>query len=430
MPKRSAAVATLVDLYLRLSIDKEGEDSLERQEADLRAWAAREGLTVRKVWRDAGVSGYKANIARPDFEKAVAAVLAGEVGTLAVWKLDRLSRRGAGQIGTLLDDFSAVGGRLYFLKDSLDSSGSGHRMVIVMVSEQACAESANTSLRVRSKKDSSRRAGHYLGGPPPFGYDVGADRKLRQNPDKAVLVRVLVDRLLAGESMLAVCRDWNLRGIPTRGRGKEWRSSAVSMTVRSSVLSGLVPEKRRAEDGPGKRATNSTAWRDPETGETVSLMADGEAPILSESERLRLLDTLDSRLRRYGRGLRTVKQPKSLLGGLIMCASCQRSANTFGNSYRCRRVHYDGQDCQRPLVVSVTTIEAAVRHAWAYGLAALEPDSPVLAAETLGEHTVSVSSSEGNGVYLTSREAATIAHLANPRRGSVRTPSAYQTPRQ
>ena len=51
-------------------------------------------------------------------------------------------------------------------------------------------------------------------------------------------------------------------------------------------------------------------------------------------------------------------------------------------------------------------------------------------SETLGEHTVSVSSSTANGVYLTSLEAATIARLANPRRvGSVRTPSAYATPR-
>ena len=98
MPRPHAATESLVDLYLRLSVDRDGTDSLERQEADLRAWAAGASLTVRRVWRDAGKSGYKHGVLREGFDAAVAAVTSGEVATLAVWKLDRLSRRGAGQV--------------------------------------------------------------------------------------------------------------------------------------------------------------------------------------------------------------------------------------------------------------------------------------------------------------------------------------------
>jgi site-specific DNA recombinase len=398
MARKSEASASLVDLYLRLSIDKEGSDSLDIQEQDLRSWTEREGLTVRRVWRDPGKSGYKRNVKRPDFDAAVAAVKAGEVGTLAVWKLDRLSRQGAGKVGTMLDDLAAVGGRLYFLKDNLDSSVENNRLLIVLVSEQARAESANTSLRVRSKKAKSRAEGRYLGGSRPFGYVVGnggypakeipallpdapADGKLRRHPTEAPLARELVERLLAGESMLDVCRDWNARGVPTRRHGSEWRPSTISNFVRSPTLAGLVPAKRRDEsaEGPGRYATVDAAWTDVD-GNPVSLMADGEAPIVTEAERRRLLDMLDGRLRDYGRGRRPVAQPRSLLGGLIRCAWCQRPANTFGNSYRCRRVHASGPECAHPLVVSVAAIEAAVRRAWAYGLAALEPDDPILSA--------------------------------------------------
>jgi site-specific DNA recombinase len=378
----------LVDLYLRLSVDREGKDSLERQEADLRQWVAREGLTVRRVWADRGKSGYKRDVKRPDFEAALAALRAGEAATLAVWKLDRLSRRGAGQIGLVLDDVEHVGGRLLFLQDNIDTAkGGNQRMLIVLLSEQARAESANTSLRVKAKKADSRKRGEYLGGPAPFGYVVGNgstpgtpnDRKLRPDPEEAPLIREIVDRVLAGETLLAICRDWNAREVPTRRAGSLWRPSTLSASLRSPALAGLMPEKR-IEESSGKWSTSTAPWRNPDTGEVVSIMAEGVAAIVTESERVRLLAVMDARLRRYGRGMKAVRQPLSLLGGLIVCASCKRTANTFGNSYRCRRRHVDGVDCKAPLNVSIGVIEPVVKRLWAQGLATLDPDSSVLAA--------------------------------------------------
>ncbi|MEV7607910.1 recombinase family protein [Microbacterium sp. NPDC089320] len=369
-----ATPTDLVDLYIRLSVDAEGKDSMERQEADLREWATRAGLTVRKVWRDRGKSGYKRGVKRPDFDAAVAAVTSGEVATLAIWKLDRLSRRGAGQVATILDDVDAVGGRLLFLKDNLDSSVQNSRMLIVLVSEQARAESANTSLRVRAKKVSQRKQGLYLGGRRPWGYCIGDDRKLRPHPEEAPLVREAYERLMRGETMLAVCRDFNARGIPTRFGGTHWRSSALSTTFRSPTLAGLTPDHREQRE-TGYEGADIHPWRDPDTGETVSLMAEGVAPIVSEGERRALLEVLDSRLRQYGRGMRAKKQPETLLGGgLVLCAECRRTCNSFGDAYRCRKRDYVGEECKHPLSVTIKTLEKAVKREWAFYLARLEPD--------------------------------------------------------
>ncbi|MBO3664798.1 recombinase family protein [Microbacterium stercoris] len=372
--------ALLVDLYLRLSIDKEGKDALERQEADLREWAASQGLTVRKVWRDAGKSGYKKGTKRPDFDAAIAAVREGEVRTLAVWKLDRLSRRGAGQVGAVLDDVDEASGRLYFLKDSLDSTVPNARMLIVMVSEQARAESANASTRIQAKKAHDRRNGRYLGGSRPWGYEVNADRKLRQHPTEAPLLREAFDRLMAGETMLTVCRDFNSRAIPTRRHGAIWRASTMSKALRSPTLSGLVADYRENRE-EGYEGTDIHPWRHPDTGEHVSLMAEGEPPIVTEGERMALLAVLDGRLRQYGRGMRAVKQPETLLGGgLVVCAACRRVCVSFGGSYRCRRRDFTGEPCPAPLTVSHRVLEDAVRRSWAHGLASLEPDDPILQA--------------------------------------------------
>ncbi|WP_040165063.1 recombinase family protein [Microbacterium gorillae] len=368
------------DIYLRLSIDREGKDSLERQESDLRDWAAREGMTVRKVWKDPGKSGYKPGVQRPDFDAAVAAVTSGEVAILGVWKLDRLSRRGAGQVGTVLDALDEAGGRIVFLKDNLDSAVANSRMLIVMLSELARAESASTSLRVTAKKEHQRKQGLYLGGTAPFGYTVGADRKLRQHPTEAPLLREACDRLASGETMLAICRDWNDRGVPTRRGGKFWRASSLSVAIRTPSLSGLVPAHKEAR-AAGYEGGDIHPWRHPDTGETVSLLAEGESPIIAEGERQALLAELDSRLRRYGRGMRAVKQPETLLGGgMLRCAECDRSCNSFGNSYRCRRRDHTSAGCEAPVNVRIPTLEREVKRVWAYGLAALEPDDPILAA--------------------------------------------------
>lgn len=369
-----------VDLYLRLSIDKDGKDSLERQEDDLRAWAIREGLTVREVWKDPGKSGYQRGVKRPDFDAAVAAIKAGEVTTLAVWKLDRLSRRGAGQVGTVLDELEAASGRIVFLKDSLDSSVESNRTLIILISEQARAESKNTSLRVAAKKEVDRKAGRYLGGSHPFGYTVDSNSKLRQKPTEAALVREAFERLMAGETMLQVCRDWNDRGVPTRRNGAHWRSSSMSVFFRSPTLAGMVPDHRE-ERASGYQGVDLHPWRNPDTGETVSLMAEGEEPIVTEGERMALLRILDGRLRRYGRGLRAGKQPSTLLGGgMVICASCSRACNSFGNAYRCRKREYVGDPCPRPLSVTIEVLEEAVKRAWASKLAALELDDPLLHA--------------------------------------------------
>lgn len=356
------------DFYLRLSNASEGADSIERQEADLRAWASHEGLKVRKIWKDYGVSGFK-DVPRVEFEKAAKAVASGEVGTLAVWKLDRLSRRGSGQVGLLLDDVEKAGGRLVFLKDGLDTSaGSSARIPITVLSEIARQESANTSARVRSRKAADRARGRYLGGSAPLGYVVDGDRRLRPHATEFDLMRELVRRVIEGDSLLAVARDWNAREIPTR-RGGLWRPSTLSHALRSPALAGHMTSMD--EDGM------VTAYRD-ESGDHVSLIADGFEPIAKESEQVRLLEIMDGRLRTYGRGRRAVKQARSLLGSLAKCASCERSLTTFGESYRCKRTFTDGSDCPTPVSVSTGVLNDAVRRAWSRRLASLEPDSPVL----------------------------------------------------
>ncbi|MBT2397949.1 recombinase family protein [Streptomyces sp. ISL-100] len=122
--------AKLVDLYCRKSKEL-GEDdprqelSTDSQEMQGRRWAAREGLTVRKVWTDIA-SGFKENVIRNDFDNALSALAAGETGTLWCFTLDRFSRKGA-------EDLLKVIGktRVWFELEHLDSMNPFDRERII-----------------------------------------------------------------------------------------------------------------------------------------------------------------------------------------------------------------------------------------------------------------------------------------------------------
>lgn len=106
---------------------------------------------------DRGVPGYSTAAHRDGFEAALAALVDGPAATLVVWKLDRLSPRGIGQVGALLDDFERVGGRLVSVQASCRPTAG--RMIIALLSEFARAESDTIGVRIKNAKEAQRAAG-------------------------------------------------------------------------------------------------------------------------------------------------------------------------------------------------------------------------------------------------------------------------------
>src|SRR5215211_3445912 len=98
---------------------------------------------------DLDLSGRK-NVYRPGFEKAIRTLLDGRIKTLYVAKLDRLTRKGMGHVGLILDELERVGGRIVFVAEGLDTSKPGARQVIAILAEQDRAESDAISSRTSS----------------------------------------------------------------------------------------------------------------------------------------------------------------------------------------------------------------------------------------------------------------------------------------
>lgn len=362
------------DLYLRLSLDREGKTAIDRQEADCRAWAECNGLTIRKIHIDRGRSGYK-NVSRKGFDAAITAVTAGVVGVLIVWKLDRLSRKGIGEVGKALDDVSRVGGRLVSVMDGLDTKNESARASIAILAELARNESRNLGMRVGSAKRYLRQRGQWIGGQPPYGLLVDpGTKKLVHDPETAVYARLIADEALSGKALVHIARLLNEYGVES-ARGGEWNSSSVMQLLRSPALAGLMPHTEYEEqpDGTRKYTNRVSPYRDPETLETVSI---GEG-VITAGERELILRQLEARTfplagKRHGR-----KQGKSLLTGIARCGMCGARMSKAGTSYQCSS-HRMGRGCAG-VSARVESIDDYVTRAFLSRLPSLEPHDPLLA---------------------------------------------------
>ncbi|MFF1644935.1 recombinase family protein [Streptomyces sp. NPDC058240] len=368
---------TICDLYLCLSLDRDGKTAIERQEADCRAWAERNGLTVRKVHMDRGRSGYKA-VERKGFDAALAAVTAGVVGTLIVWKLDCLSRKGIGQVGKVLDDIEKAGGRFVSVIDGLDTSNDSARMIVAMLAELARSESKNLGTRVGHAKRYLRSKGQWIGGQPPYGLKVDPKtKKLVHDPEDAVYARLIADEALAGVSLVKIARLLNEYDIPSP-RGGQWNAASIMQLLRSPALAGLMPETETVEtdDGEKKYTGRVFPYQDPETLDPVEI---GEG-IITVGERDRIIRQFESRTFVHAGKRRPKSQGTALLTGLVFCGvpGCGSRMHRVGNSYQCWS-HRSGNQCIGASALA-DAVDAYVTERFLTKVPALDLDDPLLIA--------------------------------------------------
>ncbi|MEV0180419.1 recombinase family protein [Streptomyces sp. NPDC050625] len=348
------------DLYLRLSVDREGKTAIERQEADCRDWAARHDLVVRQVHVDRGKSGYK-DVIRKGFDAATRAVVSGAVGTLIVWKLDRLSRKGTAEVGPILDEFNRVGGRLISVMDGLDSSSPGARLALASLSEWARVEAETQGERIHHAKEYLRGKGKWIGGRPPYGLCTDLETgRLVPDPETSVYARLIADEALAGQPLVRIARLLNEYEIPAP-RGGLWQVGSLSQLLKAPAFAGLLPETETVWDEDlGRRKYTGVVrpYRDPQTGEPVAV---GEG-VVSVEEQRRIVALLTTRTCQRGNGARRpVRGPVHLLTGLLYCdvAGCGTRMSMNGTSYVCQGVRL-GHTCPGARAMARPVEEAVV----------------------------------------------------------------------
>ena len=223
MAKRSSSrdQVTAV-IYCRVSaLDSQSESdaSLEQQERTLTAMAQAAGYTELVVIRER----HTASKAQPELEAALAALDAGTYAALYASKIDRLSRKGAGDVLRIADKAERHGWRLVVADVAMDTGTTVGRLVLTILSGVAEMESRRRSERM-SDYHAARRA---------RGEIAGVHYGMRNAAEAATVDRVLA-LWLAGESYAATAR------LMAEETGRAWCATQVRRIVRAHAAQPLT----------------------------------------------------------------------------------------------------------------------------------------------------------------------------------------------
>ena len=299
--------------YLRISDDREGlERGVDRQRADITARAKRDRVKIVRwyVDNDRGASRYSRR-PRKDYLQMLADVKAGVAGGFIYsYSNSRLTRRPR-ELEDLLDLYDETGILIRTIVSGDDDlSTADGRMVARLKVTVDAAEAERISERVRRDARARAESGRpHGGGSRPYGWP---DRRSLDPAEHAVIIEA-AERILNGETLKAVARDLNGRGVATV-TGRPWSSHVIRQVLTGPRVAGYTDR--------GGEPVAKASWQ----------------PALDESTWRELRALLLDPARATPRAGR-----RSLLVGLALCSECDRPMTS---SVAKRRYSYFCRECR------------------------------------------------------------------------------------
>ncbi len=229
-------------VYTRVSTDDQAREgvSLQMQEERCAAFVLGSGYTVGEIISDDGYSGKDTH--RPGMLKIFAAIEAGEIGGICIWKLDRLTRN----MRDLLDcvelfDENNIG--LISVQEHIDTSGPMGRFVLHLMGAVAQLERETISARVKAGMRHIMDRGGWTGGPLPLGCIVvqcdDGLRRLDVDPLTGPLVQQIWPLSITGKSTAEIAMRLSEDGL-TDKKGKKITARRIASIMKNRKYVGLL----------------------------------------------------------------------------------------------------------------------------------------------------------------------------------------------
>ncbi|WNV83847.1 recombinase family protein [Umezawaea sp. Da 62-37] len=364
----------MIDSYARLSWNPDTLEleKIKTQFADNRETIIRHGGVVGLELSD-GLSAWKRNVRRPDFETLMERAFSGVTQGIAIWHTDRLFRQPR-DLERLID-LAKSGFLIISSHGTRNLSDPDDRYAMRGEVNAAAKASDDTSRRVLRRIEIYRKQGRRVAGRPGFGFtrkdetwipgrhqtnkdrpNVSTDLVKRERQALQEAIRDLAKQIT---DQSKVARKWNEAGLRTT-KGLEWTAKSVRKTLSRPGLAGLVEH-----DG-------QIVSRIPEDG------------IVSESDYQLLQAVYDGRRRGATPGR------VHLGSGILRCAICGKglTGKPKGNTYKdgtpriqyscnrerrgCGAVYIDGRAVDAQLRLLTVARLSDIEHAAAISTALAE----------------------------------------------------------
>jgi len=220
--------------YVRVSTDKQADRgvSLEAQAEKIRAMAVVHNAELLDIIVDGGESAKSLN--RPGMERLLALVDAGEVQTVIIAKLDRLTRS-VKDLCTLLERFERRRVALISVAESLDTGSAAGRLVLNIMTAVSQWEREAIGERTRDAMSHKRSRGERVGN-LAFGYRLADDGEhLEPDPAEQTVLAEIRRLRDEGAPMRGIAATLNGRAYRTR-RGTPWRLESVARVLKAAAV--------------------------------------------------------------------------------------------------------------------------------------------------------------------------------------------------
>jgi site-specific DNA recombinase len=217
--------------YVRVSTEKQADRgvSLEAQTEKIRAMTLLHDADLTDIIVEAGESAK--SLKRPGMQRLLALVDSGQVETVIVAKLDRLTRS-VKDLCELLERLERRSVALVSVAESLDTGSAAGRLVLNIMTAVSQWEREAIGERTRDALSHKRNRGERIGN-IPFGSRLADDGEhLEPEPTEQAALAEIRRLRTEGTSMRRIAARLNEGAYRTR-RGTHWRLESVARVIGS-----------------------------------------------------------------------------------------------------------------------------------------------------------------------------------------------------
>lgn len=221
---------------------------------------------IKKMYDDGGISG--ATLNRPAIKQLIKDVETGQIDTVVVYKVDRLTRSLA-DFSKLIELFDKHNVSFVSVTQQFNTTSSMGRLTLNVLLSFAQFEREITSERIRDKIAASKKKGMWMGGLPPIGYDI-QEKKLVINETEAKTVRQIYSLYLELENVRLVKEECDRFSIRTKVRyygdkkkgGTRLSRGHLYSLLKNPLYVGKVKYKNELYDGQHDAIIDLALWED------------------------------------------------------------------------------------------------------------------------------------------------------------------------
>ncbi len=231
-------MSDVLHIYTRVSTIAQADEGLSLDvQRELGIKRAEQLGFEHKVWNEGGKSSNHEELnKRPVLSQLLNEIKTGAVKHLFVYDQSRLSRNDT--VSSIFRiECNKQGVTLYNKEGKYDLGNPQDQFMKQIMDAMGQFDNAQRTERTRLGKLARVRQGYWLGGPPPFGYEI-KDRKLVINEVEAKWVSVIFERYADRVSMFDIKLELDRNGVEPRRKKGTWTIGSLQALMRNTHYVG------------------------------------------------------------------------------------------------------------------------------------------------------------------------------------------------